>query len=66
MNVVITAAWAAAFTLSALVLAVLDMNNAGPLALVLVQVAGFLLPVAFTVPYTAAVRARAAAGQPAR
>jgi hypothetical protein len=58
INVVLTAVWALAFTLTAAVLAVLDVAQAGTVAAIAVQVAGFAIPVIFTARYPERVRAR--------
>ncbi|MFC0434245.1 hypothetical protein [Kutzneria buriramensis] len=58
VNVVLTAAWAIAFTLTAAVLAVLDVMQAGTVASIVVQVAGFVIPAIFTARYPERVRAR--------
>jgi hypothetical protein len=42
--VVITTAWAVAFPLTAIVLTALDVANAGTMATILAQVAGFAVP----------------------
>ena len=63
INNVLTMAWAAAFTVTAVVLAVLDAANAGTVATVLVQIAGFVIPAIFTARYPERVRARYAGGQ---
>ncbi|MET7451428.1 hypothetical protein ABZT03_05915 [Streptomyces sp. NPDC005574] len=62
VNVVITAVWTAAFVLTAVVLAVLEHGgHAHSTAATLVQIAGFVVPMLFTVRYVAHVKARAAA-----
>ncbi|MET7988306.1 MULTISPECIES: hypothetical protein [unclassified Streptomyces] len=62
VNVVITAVWTAAFVLTAVVLAVLEHGgHAHSTAATLVQIAGFVLPMLFTVRYVAHVQAKAAA-----
>jgi hypothetical protein len=58
INVVITTAWAIAFTLTAAVLTVLDLVEAGTIANILVQVAGFAIPAIFTARYPEHVRSR--------
>ena len=58
INVVLTAAWAIAFTVTALVLTALDVAQAGTVATVVVQVAGFVAPAIFTARYPERVRAR--------
>ncbi|WP_369389969.1 hypothetical protein AB5J72_21725 [Streptomyces sp. CG1] len=68
-NVIITAVWTGAFAVTAVVLAVLDhARHAHTTPAVLVQIAGFAVPMVFTVRYVAHVqaKARAAAGQSAR
>lgn len=64
VNVVITAVWAAAFTLTAVALAAVTAAGFGSAVSVPVQVAGFVLPALFTARYPERVRARARA-QPA-
>ncbi|MFJ3309386.1 hypothetical protein ACIPSA_41350 [Streptomyces sp. NPDC086549] len=60
-NVVITAVWTAAFTLTAAVLAlVAHAGNAHSTPATLVQIAGFAVPMVFTVRYVAHVQAKAA------
>ncbi|MFF4211056.1 hypothetical protein ACFYZE_17220 [Streptomyces sp. NPDC001796] len=62
-NVVITAVWTAAFALTAVVLAVVaHAGNAHSTTATLIQVAGFVIPMVFTVRYVAAVQAKAGAG----
>lgn len=64
-NVIITAAWTTAFALTAVVLAfVAQAGNAHSTTATLIQVAGFVVPMVFTVRYVAHVQARA--GQAAR
>ncbi|MEU6231535.1 hypothetical protein [Kitasatospora sp. NPDC047058] len=59
-NVVITAVWTAAFAVTAAVLAVIaHAGNAHSTPATLVQVAGFAVPMLFTVKYVAAVQAKA-------
>ncbi|WP_457033708.1 hypothetical protein [Kitasatospora sp. P5_F3] len=59
-NVVITAAWTAAFTVTAAALAVIaHAGSAHSTSATLVQVAGFAVPMVFTVRYVAAVQAKA-------
>ncbi|MCT9003605.1 hypothetical protein ACWGKW_07085 [Streptomyces sp. NPDC054766] len=61
-NVIITAVWTAAFALTAVVLAfVAHAGNAHSTPATLVQVAGFALPMIFTVRYVAHVQAKAGA-----
>ncbi|MFF3863039.1 hypothetical protein [Streptomyces sp. NPDC002209] len=61
-NVVITTVWTAAFAVTAGVLALLAHAGDGhSTAATLVQLAGFALPMVFTVRYVASVQARAAA-----
>jgi hypothetical protein len=52
-NTVISAAWAAAFTVSAVLSAVLQAQHAGSTVVIIVRVAGFVLPILFTRRYTA-------------
>jgi hypothetical protein len=56
--VVITTVWAIAFTLTATVLTALDLADAGTVANILAQVAGFAIPAIFTVRYPERVRSR--------
>ncbi|GHE00439.1 hypothetical protein [Streptomyces alanosinicus] len=66
VNVVLTAVWTAAFAVTAVVLTVLDhAGHAHTTPATVVQIAGFAVPMAFTVRYVAHVqaKARAAAGQ---
>lgn len=61
-NVVITAVWTAAFVLTAVVLALIaHAGYAHSTATVIVQIAGFVVPMLFTVRYVAAVQVRAQA-----
>lgn len=61
-NVVITAVWTAAFAVTAALLAALaHAGDAHSATAVLVQIAGFAVPMVFTVRYVAAVQARAGA-----
>lgn len=60
INVVITAAWAAAFTLSAAALTAVYASHLGSGVSIPVQVAGFVLPAVFTARYPDRVRARLA------
>jgi hypothetical protein len=57
-NRVITAVWSAAFTATAIALAVVHLVNAGTAAEIVVQVLGFVLPAIFTGRYPERVRAR--------
>jgi hypothetical protein len=64
-NVVITAVWTAAFALTAVVLALVAHAGHGHSAsAVVIQIAGFVVPMVFTVRYVAHVQAKA--GQLAR
>lgn len=65
INVVVTSAWAAAFTLSAVALAAIQAAGLGAGVSIPVQVAGFVLPAVFTARYPDRARARAQAGAPA-
>lgn len=67
-NVVITSVWTAAFAVTAAVLAVVaHAGHAHSTGATLVQLAGFAVPMVFTVRYVAHVQAKAAAaGQAAR
>ncbi len=58
VNMIISAVWAAAFTVSGLTLPALSGDSGAALA---VNIAGFAVPALFTARYTAAVRARARA-----
>lgn len=59
-NVVITAVWTAAFAVTAAALAVIaHAGNAHSTPATIVQVAGFALPMLFTVRYVAAAQAKA-------
>ncbi|MCA6094096.1 hypothetical protein LE181_18250 [Streptomyces sp. SCA3-4] len=58
INIVITAAWALAFTLAATALAIADANDLGTNASIAIQAAGFALPAAFTARYPERARAR--------
>ncbi|WP_328298434.1 hypothetical protein [Streptomyces sp. NBC_00435] len=60
INSVITAVWTAAFAVTACVLAALaHAGNGHSTTATLVQAAGFVIPMVFTVRYVAAARARA-------
>lgn len=61
VNVVLTAVWAAAFTITAGVLAAVSAAGLGSAVSIPVQVAGFVLPALFTARYPDRVRARMAA-----
>lgn len=62
INVVITAVWTAAFAVTAVVLAfVAHAGNAHSITATLIQIAGFAVPMLFTVRYVAHARARATA-----
>ncbi|MET8580999.1 hypothetical protein ABZX39_08925 [Streptomyces collinus] len=67
-NVVVTAVWTAAFAVTAVLLALLaHAGDAHSTPATLVQIAGFAVPMVFTVRYVAHVQAKArAAGQMAR
>ncbi|QUQ62555.1 hypothetical protein [Kutzneria sp. CA-103260] len=58
VNVVLTTAWAIAFTVTGAVLAVLDAAHASTVVTTLAQVAGFVIPAIFTAKYPERVRAR--------
>lgn len=60
-NVIITTVWAVAFTLGAVAAAVCAAAGVGRVALIVIHVAAFALPMLFTVRYVAIVRARVAA-----
>jgi hypothetical protein len=61
VNVVLTTAWAASFTVTAGALAAVSAAHLGSAVSIPVQVAGFVLPALFTSRYPERVRARAAA-----
>jgi hypothetical protein len=61
INVVITSAWAVAFTVTSGILATVSAAGLGQAVSIPVQVAGFVLPALFTARYPDRVRARAAA-----
>jgi hypothetical protein len=65
INVVITAAWAAAFTITAIVLVSFAAAGIGSAGMIPVQVAGFVIPAVFTARYPERVRARFAPSQEA-
>ncbi|MFI9236418.1 hypothetical protein [Streptomyces sp. NPDC053079] len=58
INVVVTTAWALAFTLASAALALTSAEGLGSGASIAVQVAGFALPAAFTARYPERARAR--------
>ena len=58
INYVITSVWAIAFLVTAIVLAILDVNGVGEVVSIIVQVAGFVVPALFTRAYPERVRAR--------
>ncbi|NUR24456.1 MAG: hypothetical protein HOV83_01140 [Catenulispora sp.] len=59
-NVVITAVWTAAFAATAIALAIVaHAGDAHSTAATLLQVAGFVVPMMFTIRYVAAVQAKA-------
>ncbi|BAC68203.1 MULTISPECIES: hypothetical protein [Streptomyces] len=61
-NVIITAVWTAAFTLTAVVLAFMaHAGNAHSTLAMLIQVVGFAVPMIFTVRYVSRVQAKAGA-----
>ncbi|SFE24006.1 hypothetical protein SAMN05216251_102223 [Actinacidiphila alni] len=61
VNVVITTAWALAFTVTSGVLAAVSAAGLGHAVSIPVQIAGFAVPAVFTARYPARVRARATA-----
>ncbi|RAJ40052.1 hypothetical protein K353_03540 [Kitasatospora sp. SolWspMP-SS2h] len=64
VNVVITAVWTAAFAVTAVVLGVLAHGGHGhSTPSLIVQIAGFVVPMVFTIRYVALVRARAPRAQ---
>jgi hypothetical protein len=58
VNVVLTTAWAAAFTVTSAVLAAVSAAHLGDAVSIPVQIAGFVLPALFTARYPDRVRAR--------
>ncbi|MCF3100267.1 hypothetical protein IPZ58_01515 [Streptomyces roseoverticillatus] len=58
INVVITSVWAASFTVTAAVLALVSAQGLGSEVSVPIQVAGFVLPAVFTARYPERARAR--------
>jgi hypothetical protein len=60
-NRVLTAFWAASFTVTAAAAAVATATHLGTVASIAVQVAGFAIPAVFTARYPDRVRARLAA-----
>ena len=58
INVVLTSVWAAAFTVTAAVLAAIAAAHLGAAVSIPVQIAGFVLPALFTARYPDRVRAR--------
>jgi hypothetical protein len=65
INTVLTSAWAAAFTVTAGVLAAVSVAGLGEAVSIPVQIAGFVVPAVFTARYPEHVRARmTAAGAP--
>ncbi|MET9292187.1 hypothetical protein [Streptomyces sp. NPDC003077] len=58
INVVLTAAWALSFTLTAAAQAVISAYGLGTVSSVLVQLAGFAVPIRFTAVYPERARAR--------
>jgi hypothetical protein len=60
-NVIITAVWAASFAVAAVILAALAHSDST--VRTLVQVAGFVVPMVFTLRYVAHIQAKAAAPQ---
>jgi hypothetical protein len=58
INVVLTAAWALSFTLTAAAQALISAYELNPVFSVLIQTAGFLLPARFTATYPERARAR--------
>ncbi|MEU1805684.1 hypothetical protein [Streptomyces sp. NPDC019937] len=62
VNTVITAVWTAAFAVTAVVLAVVaHTGNGHSTPATLIQVAGFVIPMVFTIRYVATAQARAGA-----
>jgi hypothetical protein len=62
INQVLTAVWAASFTASCIVCALIIHADPGSAALIVVQVAGFVIPMVFTKRYTDRQRAAAQSG----
>ncbi|MEU0937106.1 hypothetical protein [Embleya sp. NPDC005971] len=58
VNVVITAVWAASFTVTAIVLCLIKAQDLATAAAIAVQAAGFVAPAMFTARYPAIVQAR--------
>ena len=58
VNVVITAVWAAAFTLTGAAVAICEIAGAGTIASIACEAAGFVLPAIFTARYPKIVQAR--------
>lgn len=59
-NRIITGVWAAAFVVTAIVLAIIaHAGDAHSTPATLIQVAGFVVPMMFTIRYVAAIRAKA-------
>ncbi|KNB49068.1 hypothetical protein [Streptomyces caatingaensis] len=63
INVVITSAWATSFTVTAASVAAIHAAGLGGVAAQLVQIVGFVLPVAFTRHYVKNARAHGAAAR---
>ncbi|MFK8907513.1 hypothetical protein [Streptomyces sp. YS-3] len=63
INVVLTAAWAAAFTVTAVALALVHVESLGSAAAMAVQVAGFAVPALFTAKYPERARRAAQAAR---
>jgi hypothetical protein len=61
INVVITTVWAAAFTLTAVAIAISDLANGGTVVNIVCEVVGFAVPAVFTARYPKIVQARYAA-----
>ncbi|WP_406284343.1 hypothetical protein [Embleya sp. NBC_00896] len=61
VNVVITVAWAASFTVTAIALYLVKANDLSSALAIAVQAGGFVLPAMFTARYPAIVQARHAA-----
>jgi hypothetical protein len=64
INVVLTAVWAAAFTLSGIALAVVAAVDGGTTWRIILQVAGLVIPAVFTARYPKRVQARYANANP--
>ncbi|TJZ50251.1 hypothetical protein FCH28_23405 [Streptomyces piniterrae] len=66
INVVLTAAWALSFTLTAIAQTLISAYGLNPLFSIVIQAAGFVLPMRFTATYPERAKARALQGAGAR